>query len=474
MLRADSAACNTAMTAATARSEQQRIAMRAGGRGVSHASIDDVVHESSAALVASGQAVGITVAVRRLDAPMIIQSAGFADRARGVSSSAETVYRVGSLTKEFVAAAVLRLCELGALTLEDSLARWLPELAEWGQRASVAQLLAHTSGAPSWLATLAPLVAQPRCADDVARVFDALAHARPESAPGEQWRYSNPGYLILEHIAGRAAGVDLDAFLSRELMQPLGVSTIGECDRLTSHPAAAAAYGRSNPTGVAEPAEYVNMATVGASGAWSASARDLMTWDRALCEGKILSPPSLAMQRTRAGLNDGSSVEYGLGVFLGALGPHREVLHRGDLPGGAAFKATYPDAGVSVIVLANTTGAPVARMGRRIARHVLSLPEPRHVPVTATSEELRTFAGEYRDGRGCVRLSVTDGEVTAQTPDGTMPLRAVAIGGGVASFVTAVDPDLTFEVQRGDDGRRRLHVRGPALHFDGKRWPGPP
>lgn len=115
-------------------------------------------------------------------------------------------------------------------------------------------------------------------------------------------------------------------------------------------------------------------------------------------------------------------------MFVSAVGGHRELLHRGDIPGGAAFKAHYPGAGLTVVVLANTLGAPAARLGRRVARLALGLPDPRPADLPLAAAERGRLAGTYRDGRGAVAVADRGGRLAAATPDGPvtlLPIEAV-------------------------------------------------
>jgi CubicO group peptidase (beta-lactamase class C family) len=324
--------------------------------------------------------------------------AGAASLQERVPARADTIYRVGSVQKQFTAAAVLLLCEAGLAHLDDPLARYLPRFPRATQ-VSLRQLLDHTSGihnyteAEGFLAQI-PFLYDHSTADWVAHI----AAQRPlyDFAPGSRWKYSNSGFFLAGAVVEQVSGMAFGRFLEQRICRPLGLKDTA----LDSNPWSLAgamrrpqdarlrrARGYERDAASASgfrAANYLSMSVAGAAGALRSTALDLLAWHAALFGGRLLSAASLREMTTPSRLNDGRLTsrariaaadeppgEYGLGLRIGAFRGHSKLGHEGDIDGFDAVVNTYADDALCIAVLANTPGASV-ELEQRLAEIILA------------------------------------------------------------------------------------------------------
>lgn len=268
---------------------------------------------------------------------------GAADLERDVAIGADTVFDIGSLSKQFVAAAVLILVEDQQLSLDDDIRKHIPELPDYGHTVTIDHLLTHTSGIRDW--TGVPSV--PGADDEVlAIIFRQRGLNFP---PGEEWSYSNSGYELLREIVARKSGMSFADFSRERLFEPLGMrSTSYHTDLREIIPNRALAYERSR--------EGWRMAMLldndrGAGGLFS-TAHDLTVWNEALASG-TLGPLVTAKLREPARLNNGRVLGYSRGLFLDTERGTEKVWHTGSADGYKGWLGRYPEHKLSIAILSN-------------------------------------------------------------------------------------------------------------------------
>ncbi len=318
------------------------------------------------------QTPGLVIGVARGGEPLVIRGYGVANLEHGVPVSENTVFRIGSVTKQFTAAAILLLAEEGRLTLDDTLDTYLPDFPR-ASEVTIRQLLQHTSGIANYtsregfMADTAPL------AHDSARMVAYMAAApQPyDFDPGTGWSYSNSGYMFLDYIAEAAAGQPLADFLQERIFAPLGMDDTqmdSEAEIVTGR---AQGYDAAPdaPSGFTN-APHLSLSVAAGAGAIRSTARDLLVWTHALLSGDVLSEESLALMLAPARLNDGSlassalesppaalsGMDYGLGIMTGERDSRRFIGHGGSIPGFNASLIHYPDEDVTIVLLVNTIG----------------------------------------------------------------------------------------------------------------------
>ncbi|MHB1328438.1 MAG: serine hydrolase domain-containing protein, partial [Gemmatimonadales bacterium] len=290
-----------------------------------------------------------------------------------VPATAETVYRIGSVTKQFTAAAIMRLMEQGKLSLDDTLQKFLPSFPTQGNRVTVRQLLNHTSGIKSYT-SLGPKWARTMRIDLVPDSMVALFATEPfDIKPGDAWRYNNSGYFLLGVIAGKVTGTPYPALVEAALLAPLGLGSSSYCHNARLIPKRAQGYAVDQ--GVVINDHPISMNIPAGAGSLCSTVLDLLAWQRALDGGRVLDAKLLTAMRTGQ-VKSGARGQYGYGVAIGALQDHAQVAHSGGINGFSSWLANYPDDRLTVVVLTNNASGQAPALGAALARLVLGLPAP--------------------------------------------------------------------------------------------------
>ncbi|HXW76486.1 MAG TPA: serine hydrolase domain-containing protein, partial [Candidatus Eremiobacteraceae bacterium] len=298
------------------------------------------------AVVENQRLPGLSIAVARHGAILYARGFGYSDLARKTPADAHTIYNIASCSKQFTAAAIMLLVQDGAVRLDDRLSRYFP----WYRHArsiTVRELLNHTSGIPDYTEL-----------DDVphhasARAFFDLVAAAPlEFTPGTRFRYSNTNYVALGMIVESASGESYSTFLRRRIFVPLDMTESATRVIPQSLPDGAVGYTLDGTKVVPMPQTPDDLGY--GDGTVNASVIDLVKWDAALDDGRVVNPASWRAM-TSAALPEwpGSDVGYGFGLDIGELYGVRQVSHYGLNPGYATYNATYPGEGLEIVAISN-------------------------------------------------------------------------------------------------------------------------
>lgn len=336
----------------------------------------------------SGDRPGCSLGIERAGAPPVTRSWGLAELEHRIPATPSTVYEAGSVSKQFTAAAILLLADDGRLSLDDDVRRWLPELPDYGRTITIRHMLNHTSGLRDWGSVVA-LEGWPRGsrAMEQSQVLEVVARQGALNfEPGSEWLYSNSGYNLAAIIVARISGQSFADFTRERLFGPLGMTHTGWRDDYTAIvPGRAAAY--TPATGgyrLAMPFENAH-----GNGGLLTTVGDLLTWNRALTEGRL----NLAERLAQPGVVAGRSTHYGFGLERNVHDGQAEIAHGGATGGYRTWLARYPDQRLSIALLCNTADANPEMLGRQVAD--LFLPEspetPPYVPTGPAPEGL--FAG---------------------------------------------------------------------------------
>jgi len=321
---------------------------------------------------------GMTIAVARGEETIHLRGYGFSDLENRVPAKPDTVYRIGSVTKNFTAAATLRLVDQGRLALEDDMTRYLADYPTNGRRVTIRHLLNHTSGIRN--ATEIEEIFEDRCADiSQDAMLAAISQSPFDFEPGEQFRYNNSGYWLLGVIIEKVTGESYAQFVETELFRPLGLERTRYDDYRPIIPDRA--HGYTLVDGQLTNAEGNSPTRPFSSGALLTTAPEMVRWLRALFSGSVISPASLKQMITPGTLNNGASFPYGFGFRVNPTGAGVKFSHGGVIIGFQAFIAYYPAPGLYIAVLTNTlANRPVpAEIESQIAQHILGpsvAPEP--------------------------------------------------------------------------------------------------
>ena len=347
---------------------------------------------------------GCAVAVSEDGVRVVDRAYGSADLGAEVPLTPETRFDAGSVVKQVVAAAVLLLVEDGRIALDDDVRLYVPELPDPGHVVTVDHLLTHTGGVRDWTALR-------RMASDDADALTLVLRQRGLTfAPGDEWAYSNSGYVLLKELVARVAGAPFSEVVQRRLFDPLGMaSTVYADDPQRGHDRLAVAYQGEGNTW--EPGVLAGNER-GGGGALLTTAGDLLTWTEALGDGRLGTFVTETIQAP-ARLNSGREIGYARGLFLDVIGGARAVWHSGSAGAYKALAARFPEHGLALAVLCNAgDGMEPMRFAGPIRQ--LFLPDIDDAPT-----ETASAAGVDVESRAGLFF----GEESAE------PLRLVAQGG---------------------------------------------
>lgn len=358
----------------------------------SNAELAAAIDKVAQAAIAAGESPGLQVAVYKDGQPVVVKGYGAANLELNVPVNNDSVFRIGSVTKQFTAAALLKLEEEGKLSLDDKLSRYYPDFPNAGS-ITLKQMLHHTSGIYNYTNDAEFMKregGQKHTTDEWIALFAKLPKTQ-DFAPGTAWNYSNTAYFILGGIVEKVAAKPLATVLHDRFFGPLGLTHTALDDETQIVPGRVAGYDADGPKQFRN-ASFLSMTIPGGAGAMRSSADDLAHWNAALFGGKILKPASLQAMTTPGKLNNGQNsstgmppppdgqkkmdMEYGYALSVGNLEGHLRIGHGGGIPGFNSSLNEFPNDHITVAVIANGLGKDVnaIKVTQRIERIVLGLP----------------------------------------------------------------------------------------------------
>jgi CubicO group peptidase (beta-lactamase class C family) len=334
-----------------------------------------------------------SVLVARADAVIFKKSYGFANLEWNIPNAPDTKFRLGSITKEFTAAAILLLEERGKLKLQDPLKQYLPDIPEAWNSITLHQLLTHTSG-------ITEIVALPgfetiQLSPTTPEKTLALLRDRPlDFAPGEKFSYSNSGYIVLGAVIEKASGQSYEQFLRENIFTPLGMNDSGYDwnASIITHRASGYAPGANGLSN----AGFVNMSIPFAAGGLYSTVEDLLRWKRAMFSNTLLFAESVRKMTTP------EKFDYGMGLMMMTSRGRPVIQHGGAIDGFKAFLVYYPQDGVIVVALANSESSKptvIAALLGALAHGDAVTPPAEWKAVSVPVATLRKYIGTYESQR---------------------------------------------------------------------------
>lgn len=267
-----------------------------------------------------------------------------------VAATPEMRYSIGSISKQFTAAAILILQEQGKLSLDDPVGKYLAGLTR-GNEVTIREILSHTSGYQDYWPEdylMTPMM-KPTTAQ---QILDTWAKKPLDFEPGTQWQYSNTNFVIAGLIVEKVSGEKLMDFLEEHVFHPLGMKSVWNSDQAKLTQADATPYIRA-ALGPLRPAPKEGRNWMFAAGELAMTAHDLALWDESLMARSILKPESYKEMFTEVKLKNGKGTHYGLGVEVGELDGHRDISHSGEVTGFVSDNEVLVDDGIAVVCLTN-------------------------------------------------------------------------------------------------------------------------
>ncbi len=378
-----------------------------------------------------------SVLVARGDEILLNKGYGSANLEWNIPSSPSTRFRLGSITKQFTAAAILLLEERGKLKTDDPVKKFMSDAPTAWEKITIYHLLTHTSGIPNFTSfpdyqSQKPFAATPE------KLVARFREKPLDFQPGEKWSYSNSGYILLGYILEKASGESYEKFLQENIFGPLGMKDSGYDSNSAIILKRAAGYvpGKDGPVN----AEFIHMSIPFSAGALYSTTEDLLRWQQELFGGKLLSAASLAKMTTPF------KGDYACGVGVRTVNGRRVIDHGGGIEGFNTFLAYCPDDKLTVVALSNLNGgAPqqiVSQLAAIVRGEKVELPSELK-EISVAPKILEQFVGTYELApKVNMMITIDNGQLISQVSgQGKVPLFATS---ETKFFPKVVDAEIEF------------------------------
>lgn len=349
------------------------------------------------------EAPGIALLISRNGKVVYRKAHGYADLENKALAGPETKFKIGSITKQFTGAAILKLQEEGKLSVEDKLSKYIPDFPR-GDEVTVHHLLTHTSGIHSVTSNpdFPTRVVNHITEDDL---LDVIRKAPYDFNPGETFLYNNSAYVLLGYIIHKVTGVEYGDYLKKTFFEPLGMANTGYCHSNIKLENLARGYEKRGAAYF--PAPVWDLSWAGGAGALYSTVDDLYKWNEALFSGKVISEKSLKSAFTPVRLNNGDLStfgEYGYGWMMNDFRGLRRISHGGGLAGYVSELTRYPSENMTVVMLTNLLPSEQNLDPNTVASYYVWEKLAPRPPRVQGESDLSKYPGRYDFGNGMVMI----------------------------------------------------------------------
>jgi D-alanyl-D-alanine carboxypeptidase len=357
---------------------------------------------------------GATVIVMQDGKILLRKAYGLANLSNKEALKADHVMRLGSITKQFTAVAILQLIEEGKIALSDPVAKFFPDYPETGKTITIEHLLTHTSGIPSYTGKPG-FVAKAMMDISVGEMVDSFKNDPLEFEPGTSYKYNNSGYFLLGAIIEKVSGETYANYVAKRIFLPLGMSNTAYEGHERSQQARALGYSQRGDD--FDPSMKISMTQPYAAGSLTSTVDDLAKWDAAITAGKLLKADSWKRAFTSYKLKNGQDTNYAYGWGVGQFEGQPMISHGGGIPGFSTFALRLPKDKVFVAVLHNADrGLPQPEMiASRLAATAIGKPIPEFKAISIDEKTLDQYVGVYRIDEKNRRIVVREGNKLVMT-----------------------------------------------------------
>jgi D-alanyl-D-alanine carboxypeptidase len=414
---------------------------------------------------------GVAVIVTERGTTAYRAERGMANIDGNVAIAPGTSFRFASITKQFTAAAIMKLVDQGKVSLDDPLTKYLPDYPGPGGKATVRQLLNHTSGImpytqiPEWRA-----MADTGASTTTHGLIDSFKAKPLQFQPGEKYEYNNSGYVLLGAILEKVTGKSWDEAVIDLATGPAGLQTI----RSGVHEphVKGMAIGYTDDDGKTVPAPGIHMSNPHAAGALIGTADDLARWGNALHSGKVLSPTSYAAMTTASKLSNGEAIQYGFGLAPGDVRGRSSIGHNGNIHGFGTSSIYVAEPRIFVVVLSNSDAIVEAdTLATRLAAAALGDPFPDYQAQPVDLKAVAPLLGSYALPVGDRLFFERGGKLYTRRSGGR---ELEVFPAGKDRFFYGPDSLTWFAIRTGTDGKKvmEMHHNG-ASDPELTTWAGP-
>ncbi len=342
---------------------------------------------------------------------------GMANLELNVKMTPENIFRIGSITKQFTAVAILKLAEEGKIDLDAEITEYIKDYPTHGHSITIKHLLNHTSGIKSYTGMAKWVAEERKKAFTPAELVDYFKHEPMDFVPGEQFRYNNSGYILLGHIIELVSGESYADYIQNHLFKPLNMdsSSYGSTSRIVKNRAA----GYDKADDAYKNADFLSMTQPFAAGSLLSTVDDVHTWYQAILNDEVISQESREMAHQMGVLNSGEKIDYGFGWRIANIQASPMIEHGGGINGFSTASLVLPEEGVFVAVFSNCTCNYPGNVANEMAAIAIDKPFSWE-KISLDQGLLKSYQGVYEQGADNVRtITFDDGQMYSLRTGGT-------------------------------------------------------
>lgn len=365
-------------------------------------------------------APGCAVLIARKGELLLEKGYGNANLELNVPMSSEMVFRIGSITKQFTAIAILQLVERGQIALTDSIQKFLKGFHFKGKTVTIENLLTHTSGIKAYEEIDAKIPNAMRIEFSPKTVIDSLNKFPLEFEPNTKYKYCNSNYFLLGYIIEQASGKPYPQYLKENLLAPAGLNSTFYENIAEVIPNRANGYSFSE--GKYWNADFISMSLVYGAGALRSTVSDLYKWHQTLYDGKLLKKETFLKAIQPYKLADGKHIDYGYGFFNKTENGINSIGHGGAIDGFRAIEMYYPEQDIFITLLCNSETDNFERFFQSISNIILGIKEDNErKEIKLSGETLDSYIGTYRNDKYNVSIKIyrANGRIYGDLSNGT-------------------------------------------------------
>jgi len=346
---------------------------------------------------------------------------GLANVELNVKMEPDMCFKLGSVSKQFTAVAILMLEEQGRLSLEDSILKFFPGYSLEYTGVKIKHLLTHTSGIKNYTGfnNGEKVIRYPYTPEELA---DIILNKPLDFKPGNKWKYSNSGYTLLAKIIDNITKEPFRKFIKENIFKPIGMENTCFADDELVTPLLVNGYRKEN--NILKTAEYMSMTHTYGAGDIVSCVDDMAKWKKFLLSGTIISDHNLKKCFTPYKLNDGSQTNYGIGWFMDKYRNKTRFYHDGGVYGFQSFTMYIADEDLYIVILKNRSDIyfklPSDVLGNLIADIILGyeVDSKDRIAIQLTDEQLNKYAGVYQfvTSPGKRKISLSEGKLFYERP----------------------------------------------------------
>lgn len=403
---------------------------------------------------------GATALIAR-DGKVIYRNAfGLANLELNVPMKPENVFEIGSITKQFTAVSILMLLEQNKLSLDDEITAFIPDYPTMGKSITVHHLLTHMSGVKSYT-DMASFRESARTDMTPTELIDVFKNEPMDFDPGEEWHYSNSGYILLGYIIEKVSGTSYADFIQENIFDRLGMKHSYYGSKISLIPNRASGY-QPTETGYRN-ADYLSMTLPYAAGSIMSTVDDLLLWNQAIHNNILISKSSKKMAFTNYLLNNGKATNYGYGWQPNELNGIPSIEHGGGIFGYNTMGVYVPSENVYVAVFTNGNGNSPTGLAVKMAALAIGKPYNLIEQISLSPAQLEKWVGTYEFDDEVLRFITLKGENLYSQREGSEVFKLIASSDSTFSFEDTTNTYIFSE----EEGKKVALFKDRIAEFKG-------